>query len=184
MDTPDARSFRDQTLRLIIGIIAPLAIVGLAFALWSISDRAGYIGPLDKATFGWISVIPLWIAAPVVAGFAWRHLSSRGSVGVALGVWGVVAITASVLLWQAVVYPDCDFGANVTPLEWVIPSTLIGALIGAGPALGGLVVSFLLRQGQRWRAIIFGAALELTLVFGTIVVSGMTIMSMPACQRP
>ncbi|MBA2373099.1 MAG: hypothetical protein H0V74_02700, partial [Chloroflexi bacterium] len=40
------------------GTAVPLALVALAYALWWLSDRLGYIGPLDRAAFGWAVVIP------------------------------------------------------------------------------------------------------------------------------
>lgn len=61
-------------------------ILGVAFHLPSspsparsgwISERLFYIGPLDRATFGWVVVIPVWISAPIVAGFAWPLLPQR-----------------------------------------------------------------------------------------------------------
>jgi hypothetical protein len=61
--------------RFLVAAAAPLAIVALAYALWWISDRLLDIGPLDRAAFGWAVVIPIWLAAPIVAGFIWSRLS-------------------------------------------------------------------------------------------------------------
>ena len=43
-------------VRLAIAMLTPLVGVALAYGLWWISDRLLYIGPLDRATFGWLVV--------------------------------------------------------------------------------------------------------------------------------
>ncbi len=63
--------------RYVAAVLVPLALVGLAYVLWWISDRLLYVGPLDRAAFGWVVVVPVWIAAPVAAGFVWRTLDRR-----------------------------------------------------------------------------------------------------------
>ena len=82
-------------MRLVPAASTPLLVVGLAGTLWFISDRLLYIGPLDRATFGWLVVVPIWAAAPAAAGYAWRRLAvgaqARAAIIGGLLVGGVAA---------------------------------------------------------------------------------------------
>jgi hypothetical protein len=169
--------------RLALGIAVPLALVALAYALWWVSDRLLYIGPLDRATFGWAVVVPVWLAAPVAAGFAWRGLASRARNIAALLVGAVVAGVAAVLFWQSVAYPDCAYGATHTPTDWILPSLVLGVVIGGGLAVSALVTSAFVRQSRPWLAAVLGAGTEFVMVFAAILVAGMVLLG-PGCQRP
>jgi hypothetical protein len=182
VDPTDSRR-RDQPGRFALGVAIPLALVALPYALWWISDRLLYVGPLDRATFGWAVVIPVWLAAPVAAGFAWRSLSSRTRGAAALVVGAVVAIVAAVLFWQSVAYPNCEYGATHTPAEWILPSLVLGSMIGGGLVVSALVTSAVGRQGRPWFAVVVGAGVELVLVFAAIVTAGIMLAG-PGCQRP
>ena len=160
-----------------------LGLVATAYFLSSTSERLRYIGPLDRAAFGWGVVIPIWVAAPVAAGFVWSRLALRASLLAALIVAVVVGAIAATLVWQAVAYPDCGTGAIRTPQEYLGPSLLIGAVIGGGLAVSGLVTSTVARQGRPWLALALGAAAEVGMVFLAIMVAAMTVLG-PACQRP
>ena len=87
---------------------APLAVVGLAATLWLISDQLVSVGPIDRATFGWAVVVPLWSAAPVAAGFAWQRLSSEARRRAAVACGLVVGAPVSILAWQAAAFPACS----------------------------------------------------------------------------
>ena len=45
--------------RLVLAALLPLAVLGVVYAIWWISDRLVIIGPIDRATFGWLVVVPL-----------------------------------------------------------------------------------------------------------------------------
>ena len=173
---------RRLPLRFAGGVALPLAVVALAYALWWLSDRVGYIGPLDRAAFGWAVVIPVWLAAPIVAGLAWRRLSPRGSIVAAVVFGAIVSGTAAVLFWQAVAFPSCEFPVRA-PIDWVLPSLFVGAVIGAGPAATGLIASKLVRAGHPWRAAVLGTGAEIVMVFAAILVAGIVLLG-PGCQRP
>jgi hypothetical protein len=159
--------------------------VVLAYGLWWISDRLLYIGPLDRAAFGWAVVVPVWASAPIAAAFAWRGLSQRGIAVAALVVGCTIAALAALLFWLAVAHPDCGFGAVRSPIDWVLPSLIVGMVIGAGPPVSGLLAVKLLRQGHLWRAALLGLAAELALVFVAIIVAGTLLMGgIGACNRP
>lgn len=68
-------TFQRNGAHLALGVAASLATVALGYALWSVSDRLLYIGPLDRAAFGWAVVVPVWALAPVAAALAWRRLT-------------------------------------------------------------------------------------------------------------
>ena len=176
-------SGRDSWPRYVAGVAVPLALAGLVFVLWWISDRLLYVGPLDRAAFGWVVVVPLWIASPVAAGFVWRTLDWRTTRVIAALVGTVIAGAAALLLWQAVAFPNCGTGAIRTPLEWVMPSLLVGAVVGGGVALSGTVSAGLTRQGRPIAAVFVGAAVEALMVAAAILVAGLSLLG-PACQRP
>lgn len=169
--------------RFLAGVVVPLVLVMLAYVLWWVSDRLLYIGPLDRAAFGWAIVIPVWIAAPVAAGFAWRGLGPRGRGAAAVIVGTVIGVAATVLLWHSIAFPDCQYGASRTPAEFVAPSLIVGVVIGGGQAGTGLLVSSLVRQGRPWRAAALGAAVAFGLVFAAILVASAVLLGLP-CNRP
>ena len=180
---PDRGSFDRKAWRLVMAVAAPLAVVGLAYALWWISDRLLYVGPLDRAAFGWAVVIPVWLSTPVVAGFAWHGLTRRDSRVAALVVGAVISGVTAILFWQAVAYPPCEYGATHTPGDWVLPSIVLGVVVGGGLAASGLLATSQVRSGHPWRAAILGAGAELGMVFVAILVASAVLIG-TACQRP
>ncbi|MDO8483419.1 MAG: hypothetical protein Q7S35_00565 [Candidatus Limnocylindrales bacterium] len=180
---PVSRPAGRQAVLFALGVAVPLAVVALAYALWWMSDRLLYIGLLDRAAFGWVVVIPLWISTPIAASFVWHRLTRRGSTVAAVVVGAVGGGVAAVLFWQAVAYPNCEFGATHTPIDWVLPSVLVGLVIGGGLAASGLLATALVRGGHPWRAAVLGAGAELVLVCAAILVSAALLIG-PGCQRP
>jgi hypothetical protein len=178
-----APSSQNPWPRIVVGVVVPLAVAGLAYLLWWISDRLLYVGPLDRAAFGWVVVIPTWIAAPVVAGFAWRMLDQRTTLAVAALVGTVIAAVAALLLWQAIAFPACETGAIHTPQEMVLPSLLVGAVVGGGVTLSGLVSARFARQRRLIAALVLGATAEALMVAAAILVAASTLLG-PSCQRP
>jgi hypothetical protein len=178
-----APSGRNAWPRIALGAAIPLVLAGLGYLLWWISDRLLYVGPLDRAAFGWVVVIPVWIAAPVAAGFAWRTLDRRTTRVISALVGMVIAAATTVLLWQAVAFPACGTGAIRSPEEWALPSLLVGAAAGGGVALSGLVSARFARQGRLIAAVALGAAFEATMIAAALMVAALTVLG-PACQRP
>ena len=167
----------------VIAVAVPLVIAALAYALWWISDRLVTIGPFDRATFGWGVVIPIWICGPIAAGFAWQRLSEPSSRLAAAVVTLAVGGAAAVLFWRSVAYPDCASGPVHQPIDWVLPSLLVGLVIGGGLAGSALVVRWRARGGRRWQAVILGAGAEAVMVLAAILVAAATLVG-PGCQRP
>jgi len=166
-----------------LGVVVPLTVVALGYGLWWISDRLLYIGPLDRAAFGWMVVIPLWLAAPVAAGMAWRGLSVRGTLLAAVVVGLAIGIAAAFLTWQAFSSPNCEYGAIRTPDELVMPALILGGILGGGLAAAGLLVWRLNREGLVARAALLGVIAQAIVVATAIVVAWATLFG-PACQRP
>lgn len=179
--TPEPR--RAAWARVAIAAAAPLAGVALAYLLWWISDRLVVIGPLDRATFGWLVVVPVWALTPTMAAYAWRALDAEETWLVAAAVGLVIAALAAVLFWLAGAFPDCEFGAQRTPVELILPSVIVGMVIGGGFAATCLVTAAVLRRGRWWSALLVGAGSALALVFVAIMVAAPFMMS-AGCQRP
>jgi hypothetical protein len=178
-----ARPGQNHLPRMAVACAVPLTLAGLAYALWWVSDRLGYVGPLDRAAFGWVVVVPVWIASPVVAGFAWSVLDRRTTLVVAALVGTVIAATSALLLWQAIAFPACETGAVHSPQEMALPSLLFGAVVGGGVALSGLVSTRFAQQGLLIAALVLGAGAEALMVAVAILVVAATLVG-PACQRP
>jgi hypothetical protein len=169
--------------RLAPGVIAPLAAVAAAYALWWISDRLVVIGPLDRAAFGWIVVIPVWLSAPIVAGFVWSGLGRSDTRVVAIVVGSVIGTVAAAMFGRSVSSSVCEYGARQTSAETLIASLILGIVIGGGVVLSGLLAAGAFRRGRPWQALVLGAAAEFGLVFVAILVAGIALMGM-GCQRP
>lgn len=169
--------------RLAIAAATPLAGVALAYLLWWISDRLLYIGPFDRATFGWLVVVPVWALTPVVAGYAWRPLNAPQTAAAVAMVGLVITAIATSLLWLASAFPDCEFGAVRSPAEWIVPSVVVGVVIGGGFAAACLGTAAAVRRGRWWSAFLVGAGSAVALVFLAILVAAPFIVS-GGCQRP
>ena len=160
----------------------PLLVVGAAGGLWWASDRLGSIGPLDKATFGWLFVVPIWAAAPAITGFAWQDLaaSARGRAAMASGV-ALGAVTA-LLLWLDVVNADCQLGLDRTPLEFALPALVCGVATGALFAFGLASASAQAAAGRPVRAVGVGAAAQLVLLILMPTIASAAFFGV--CARP
>jgi hypothetical protein len=165
----DSGSYRAGTVRLAVGIAFPLLIASLAYGLLWLSDQLLYIGPLDRAAFGWIVVIPVWTGAPVSAAFAWRPLNRRETAEAAAGFGLVVSAVSSVLFWQSAAFPECANPMR-SPTEWIIPALLLGLTIGGGLAASGFLGTAIVRSGHPWRAAAISAGTEFGLIFVALVV--------------
>jgi hypothetical protein len=122
-----------------VAIAIPLALLAVAYALWAVSDRLIWIGPFDRAAFGWIFVAPISWLAPGIAGLAWSGMPRGRRLLAALVVGGIVAVVSAALLANSIDYANC---APVTSPVEVLPASLaIGLVIALGPALGALVAA-------------------------------------------
>ncbi|HEY4227565.1 MAG TPA: hypothetical protein VGM49_04440 [Candidatus Limnocylindrales bacterium] len=167
---------------LLLAVAIPLTVAGIAYALAVISDRLVTIGPLDRATFGWSVVVPTWAVAPLAAGFAWRHLTSRARAAAAFACALVIGGIAAALVWLGTVSADCATGPARAAIEWLVPAAALGVVIGGGFAVSSLGAGSSVRAGHPWRAALYGAVGQLVVVaLGAALLSEMFF---GICQRP
>jgi hypothetical protein len=181
MDPSTVGRFRGPGL--IVAIAAPLVVLGAAYVLWAISDRLLSIGPFDRAAFGWTFVIPLWLAAPIVAGVVWWRMPVRVAGTAAATIVVILAIVSAWLLWKAVALPGCQFGARATAEALIVPASLFGITLGSGVAVGGLLVRAALVRGARGRAIAVGLVATVIAFLATMIVA-LAVVGAQGCQRP
>jgi hypothetical protein len=168
----------------VMEVATPLLVVALAFLLWEISDRLLYVGLLDRATFGWYVLLPIWTLAPLTAGFAWLHLSPRTRTLAATVCGFTIGVIAAILYVQVAPVPDCQYGTLFYgPTHLDLVATGIGTLIGGGFGLSGLAASTQVRAGHPWRAVLAGAAVQVAAMFVAILLVAGPFAA-GVCQRP
>ncbi len=163
--------------RLVLAVMLPLALLGLVYAVFAISNALVIIGPVDRATFGWLVVIPSWAAIPGLAGLVWAPLPLRERWTAALAVAGVVAVVATMLLATSITQVGCR-----AVMSWTddLPlSIAVGMLFGAAHGAAGLAAAGVASHvaGAVWRptsAILAGAAV---LIAGSIL-SGIALATL------
>jgi hypothetical protein len=177
------RSFAARGANALVALVVPVAVVAVAYVLWWISDRLVIVGPLDRAQFGWLIVIPLFAAAPVVGAFLWAGLDSRSTITVAVGAACVVGVAGAWLFWRSVADPGCGTGNRFTPDYWIVPSLILGALFGASLGVSGMVGARFVRAGRPLVAVAAAVGTELLLWFVMLVFITPFLVS-GACERP
>jgi hypothetical protein len=149
----------DWNLDLWWRVAAPLAFLALALVLWMVSDRLLYIGPFDRAQFGWLVVVPLLAAAPAAAGLAWRGLSNRRLMIAAAAVTGLVGVAAGTLLAAAILgeRTGCLYGSRLSGADIGFAAVVVGLVTGGGYATSGLAAAVLMRNRNPWLGGLAGA---------------------------
>jgi hypothetical protein len=162
--------------------IVPMVVVALSFALWLISDRLLYVGPIDRATFGWLVVVPLWAAAPAFAGLSWRAVADTARTQFAAVGGLTIGASAAVLLWSAVAAPAVGCVPTRTVLELIPPALAVGAVVGGGFFLACRLASGEIAAGRIGRGVTYGATIQV------VVIPVASLLAMFAfrglCQRP
>lgn len=115
----------------------------------------------------------MFLAAPIVAG------SRGGACRLVKTPWQVpcralIGLGTAFLLWRSVTQIACETRPTHTPAEWVVPALVIGGLVGAALAAGGLVASPLRREDRRLAAV---GVTVLVLAFAVLFTG-------PGCERP
>ena len=167
----------------LVAVLAPVAFVALSFALWWISDQLLYVGPLDRAQFGWLVVMPLLLLAPVVAGFAAAKLREREGIAALVLAGAVAGLGLAVVFWRAVEDPHCPTGNAYSPSDWIAPSLIVGGAFAASLAVSGLATRSFVREHRRVLAVIVGIGLDVLLLAMVLVVAGL-FLARPGCERP
>lgn len=166
-----------------LAVVIPISLIGLALALLWISDRLITIGPLDRAAFGWIFVVPIWLAVPPVSAVLWERLPRRqgllAATALAAVLGGIVGLSYAL---AAGTPPDCEFGSMWTPEATVGRAVLLGVGVGIGPAVAGLL-GVANGRGRPIRAVVVAAIAGGVTSLMTLVFMGMIFM-VPVCARP
>jgi hypothetical protein len=170
--------------RLAGATLVPLGLVALAYALWWISDRLLYVGPMDRATFGWAVVVPVWCLSASAMALATRDLSTRAARAVASSGALVIAIGLGWVIWASFDPEGCAFGPRTPSYALIGPSLLVGLILGGGWAASGLAGRSAAVAGSPWRA----AGLAFALAFGDVLVTigaaSFLLLSVGGCNRP
>jgi len=172
--------------KLVVGIAGPLSVIVLAYVLWWVSDRLLYVGPLDRAAFGWLVVMPVWLLSPAVAALLWRGLPPGRTTVVATAIGAVIAVATATLTWTSITSElgRCQFGPRTSAGELVVPMAILGLAVGAGWAASAHVGSAIVRSGWLWRGLGAGIGLLVASTFVLIVGAGLAFMLFTGCNRP
>jgi hypothetical protein len=151
--------------------------------LWWISDKLLTVGPFDRATFGWIFVVPIWLAVPPVAAVLWGRLPPRQRLLAALLLAALLGGAAGLAYaLAAAAPPDCESGSLWTSETAVGRAVLLGVGVGLGPAVAGLL-GVANGRDRPIRAAVFAAIAGAVTSLLTLLFIGM-ILAVPMCQRP
>jgi hypothetical protein len=167
----------------VLAVLVPIAVVATAYGLWWISDQLVIIGPLDRAQFGWLVVLPLFLAAPVLGAYLWAGLDSRTTVVVALAAACVVGLAGAYLFWRSVEDPGCGTGNRFTPEYWIVPSLVLGGTLGASIGASGIVGARFVRARRRGVAVAATVGVEL-LLWVLMLVFIAPFLATGMCERP
>ena len=181
IDTSQPSRALPRPQRIALAVIVPLCLVGLAYVLWWTSDRL-YVGPLDRAAFFWIVVVPTWLAAAPAAAVTWTRVPLLERRVVAIVLAGVIGIIVAILYWVTTAFPACEFGAIWSSDAVAVRGLMLGAVIGAGPAIAGLTGAARGR-GHLWRTVVVASVVGLGMSLLSLFVFAM-FLTIPACQRP
>ena len=169
--------------KLLVAVLVPIAVVAVAYGLWWISDRLVIIGPLDRAQFGWLVVIPMFAAAPIVGAFLWAGLNTRTAAIAGLAAACVVGLAGAYLFWRSVEDPGCGTGNRFTPESWIVPSLVLGALFGASVGVSGVLGARFVRARRYLVAVAATVGVELLLWIAMLAFIT-PFLATGMCERP
>jgi hypothetical protein len=122
---------------LVTGPIVALAAVALA---WTWIDRAGAMGPLDKAKLFWLITVPLTLLLPLITAWAGGRLGrfGRPTMGVIVGLCAGLAVGWP--MWVSFAGRCATVGlptplAPIATTSSIVALTMLGAVLAAGAAL-------------------------------------------------
>jgi hypothetical protein len=179
-------STADRALGFWWRVITPLAVLVLAFVLWMISDRLLYVGPFDRAQFGWLVVVPLLAAAPAIAGLAWQGMSNRRLLIAGVAVTGLVGVAAGTLLAAAIIgeRSGCLYGSRLSGVDIAFAAAVVGLVTGAGFGLSGLAATVLMRNRHPWLGGLAGALGGFAVLWIAVFAALGSIGFVAICNRP
>jgi hypothetical protein len=178
-----SQSIRSGAHVWLAAVLGPIVLIAMAYVLWWISDQLLIIGPLDRAQFGGLFVVPTFLAAPVVAALAWARLPERKAVVAAGLVALVLGVVAAFLFWRSVADPGCATGNRFGPGDWIVPSLLAGGLFAASVAVSGWFASGIARDGHPIWAVVAAIGVDVLILAVSLAVVG-AMLSTGMCERP
>jgi hypothetical protein len=153
----------------VVGIVGASAILpvllAVAYGVFVIGDS---IGPdsLDRGTFTYFVVVPLWLSAPVITGALWRRpgaVSNENAIVAAVAI----SLVASVAIWRFVAMPDdCTNGPRPGAEALILPAVAVGIVLGALIARSAVVARTSFRRGISATAVLvaYGASAAASVV--------------------
>jgi hypothetical protein len=102
--TAQARPIATTSLALLAGPVLFAIGVVLGFA----SNALIWVGPIDRATFGWAIVVPMCLVAPVVSGLASRRAGDGPALLAALVAAALIGLFFAGSLAASVTQLGCD----------------------------------------------------------------------------
>jgi hypothetical protein len=165
----------DERRSVLVAAFVPLAVLAAAVVIWFLGDR---LAPrtLDRGQFALALVMPIWFAAPVVAGGWWRRLSDHLVARAALLAAMVIGVVATVEIWQFVALPtNCEYGPLPGAERFIIPAGVVGLTMGALIALAALIARERLRRSISIGSVAVSAGASVLATFITIVAAAMLL---------
>lgn len=165
-----------------LAIAVPVGLLVSAFALWWLSDRLLWIGPFDRAAFGWIFVVPIWLAVAPAAGLVWARVATRERLLAATLLVAMIGAVVALAYWLASRSTACEFGSLWTADATAARALILGIGVGAGPAAAGLIAAANGR-GRVVRTVVIGTiGSAVTSMFSLLLIA--MVLMVPMCQRP
>lgn len=167
------------SVRVALGSALALAGLSVAYLLLRLSDSLLYIGPLDRAAFGWIVVMPIAWVTPAAAGLVWSRMRPRHWLIGAV----IIGVPLVVLATFAIAIDVKQVGCTpVTSWTQVVPRALaVGAAFGAGWGGAAYVAAWAASiSGSRWRYLAALAASTATAFVSFWLVIGVMVSVFPA----
>lgn len=163
-----------------LAFAAPMVLLGIAWVAWTISDRMLWIGPMDRAFFGWAVVVPLFMLVAPVAAVAWRSLDRRAQFLAAGAVCAATTVVGAVVLARDIGSAACDTAPLRSVFDGFVAGTVVGLIGGGGLGLSGLLGA---RTPTVRRGVMMGAVLGVASIAAWGLAFGVAI-SFPGCARP
>jgi hypothetical protein len=91
-----------------LALLAGPILFAIGVVLGFVSNAMIWIGPIDRATFGWAVVVPVCLVAPVLSGLVARRVGERAALLASLLAAAAIAVFFSWSLAANVTQLGCD----------------------------------------------------------------------------
>jgi hypothetical protein len=153
-----------------LALLAGPALFATGVVLGFVSNAMIWIGPIDRATFGWAVVVPMCLVAPVLSGLAARRVGEQAALLASLLAAAAIAVFFAWSLAANVTQIGCDRNPDA--------ALVIGHAVPVGLAVG---VTF---AGAAWATLRLRGQLPLAIAvgLGTAIVGGVVSILVFATQ--